>query len=264
MSKKRQNSIFVARPLVGKTTAQMTTLSYDYPRDYVVAPHYHNEDQLLFASKGVMTIRTAQGIWIVPPNKAVWIPGSEVHAIEMGSTVLMRTLYFSPHVAKTISKKCFIANVSPLFRELILHSCTKKLWVKHSPKDRRIIEMLIDQLSEAPIAPLQLPQPTDERALRIVETLNKNPADQRTLTSLCQGSGASIRTIERIFLEGTGLTFGRWRQQMRVLHAMRLLASGGKVTTAALDSGYNSPSAFIAVFKKSLGQTPSQYMANEK
>jgi len=257
MSKKRQTPLFNAQ---GIPSAQLTTLSHTFNDRHAVAQHFHHQGQLVFASQGVMTIRTAHGIWVVPPLRAVWIPCDEIHSIVMSGSVLMRTLYFIPRLAKSVSKKCFVLNVSPLFRELILHACAKSAWKTRIAKEKRIIELLLDQLASAPAIPLQLPQPSDARAGRVVDILIADPSDSRTLGELCKHAGGSKRTIERAFLEGTGMTFGKWRQQLRLLHSMRLLASGEKVITAALESGYNSPSAFISVFKKALGHTPNQYL----
>ena len=122
-----------------------------------------------------------------------------------------------------------------------------------------LINVILDQLKAIQTVPLQLPTPSDPRALRITETLLADPADHRPLTELCKASGASRRTVERLFLEDVGLTFGKWRQQLRLMEAMRLLAEGAKVTHAALESGYSTPSAFINMFRKTLGTTPACY-----
>jgi AraC-like DNA-binding protein len=97
------------------------------------------------------------------------------------------------------------------------------------------------------------------RAMRVAEMLLESPGDSRSLADVCRKCGASKRTLERLFLEETQLTLGRWRQQARLLHAIKLIAGGEKITTAALDAGYNSPSAFITMFKRLLGSTPARY-----
>ena len=257
MSKKRQSPIFNPQ---GRPSCQLTTFSYDFADGYFVDEHFHHEDQLVFASRGVMTIRTRHGIWVVPPLRAVWIPGEEVHSIAMSGAVLMRTLYFAPKIATSMSRKCFVMNVSALFRELILHACTKVGWKKRIAEDQRIIDVILDQLRFATAIPLQLPRPKDSRALHVVDLLVNDPSDQRTLKDLCKEAGGSKRTVERAFLEDTGMTFGKWRQQIRLFHGMRLLASGEKVAVAALESGYSSQSAFISVFKKALGAPPNQFL----
>src|ERR1700722_12630666 len=110
MSRKRHDVLFDPQ---GHAGAQMTTLSYDYVSGHEVPEHFHNEDQFVFACKGVMTIRTSSGIWVVPSQRAVWIPGRVAHSIKMSGNVSMRTLYFAPNFAKSIAKKCFVINVSP-------------------------------------------------------------------------------------------------------------------------------------------------------
>jgi AraC-like DNA-binding protein len=257
MSKKRQNVIFDPQ---GHPQSELTTLSYDYKDGHVVPAHFHNEDQLVFASKGVMTIRTNQGIWVVPPLRAVWIPGKIVHSITMSGIVSMRTLYFVPQFIRGLPRTCLVLNISPLLRELILYACQSSKHSMKNVKETHLIEMISDQLKDSNSVPLQLPMPNDPRAKRVASHLIADPSDQRSLEELCLESGGSKRTIERIFQEETKLTFGKWRQQLRLLHSIQKLASGEKVTTVAFDAGYNSTSAFISVFRKSLGITPGQYM----
>jgi AraC-like DNA-binding protein/quercetin dioxygenase-like cupin family protein len=244
----------------GRPCAQVATLSYEF-RDpgHIIPEHFHPEDQLVFASKGVMTVRTKQGLWVVPPLRAVWIPAGTPHSVAMSGPVSMRTLYLLPRLVRTLPQKCFVMNVSSLLRELILHACRFPKLNKTVPVQRRIMEIIVDQLEAAHSIPLQLPHPTDSRAMRVAQRLLAGPGEQWTLETLCEDCGASKRTIERLFLAETGLTFTRWRQQLRLLHAMQLLASGEKVSGAALDAGYSSPSAFISMFKRQLGTTPIRY-----
>ena len=151
-------------------------------------------------------------------------------------------------------------NVSSLLKELILHACTFPKLHKRNPAERRIVEIIIDQLKAVESIPLQLPHPLDSRAKRVVKTLLAEPGDERTLEKLCEDCGASKRTIQRLFLDETKMTFNKWRQQLRLLHGMQRLAAGEKVTAAALEAGYNSTSAFISMFRKQLGTTPTRYL----
>ena len=88
-----------------------------------------------------------------------------------------------------------------------------------------------------------------------------SPGGKSSKNLVCGDCGASKRTIQRLFLNDTKMTFAKWRQQLRLIHAMQLLGSGTKVTTAALESGYGSTSAFISMFRKQLGTTPTRYWA---
>jgi AraC-like DNA-binding protein len=256
----RCQSILVSKN--GRPLGEIASVSADLPHGHLIPEHSHPEDQLLFASKGVMTLRTMQGVWVVPPMRAVWIPANTPHTVSISGQVSMRTLYLSPKLCRAFPPKCFVMNVSPLLKELILHACKFSRLGKRVATERRIVEILVDQLKAVDCVPLQLPHPADFRAMRVAKTLFTNPADQRTLEKLCKDSGASKRTIQRLFLNDTKMTFAKWRQQLRLLHAMQLLGRGEKVTAAALESGYGSTSAFIAMFRKQLGTTPTRYREN--
>jgi AraC-like DNA-binding protein len=133
----------------------------------------------------------------------------------------------------------------------------------NDPPRARLIGVLLDQLSHLQTIPLQLPWPTDERARRAADWLRTHPNDPGVNKFVAKQVGLSVRTMERLFQKETGMTFGKWRQQLRLLHAMRQLAKGRNVTAVALDVGYESASAFIAMFKRTLGVTPHRYFESE-
>ena len=142
----------------GRELAQAATLSLEFADGYLVPEHFHPEDQLVFASKGVMTVRTAQGIWVVPPLRAVWIPAKTPHSVAMSGAVSMRTIYLAPRRTSALGTKCFVMNVSPLLRELILHACQFQRLKYSEPVQKRIIEIISDQMKAAHSIALQLPQ----------------------------------------------------------------------------------------------------------
>jgi AraC-like DNA-binding protein len=249
----------ILRDRRGRLTAQIASVSAELPSGRIIPVHFHPEDQLIFASRGVMTVSTVQGIWVVPPMRAVWIPANTPHSVRMCGPVSMRTLYFLPGLVRAFPARCLVLNVSPLLKELILHACAFARLNRKVAPHRRVIAVLVDQLKAAGSVPLQLPYPTDLRGMRVARALETHPAEHASLDRLSRNSGASKRTIERIFLMETKMSFRQWRQQSRLLHAMQLLAAGEKVTGAALDAGYSSPSAFISMFKKQLGATPARY-----
>jgi AraC-like DNA-binding protein len=209
-----------------------------------------------------MTVRTHDGTWVVPPHRAVWIPAAVPHSITMSGTVAMRTLYLTSRLARVLPRGCCVVNVSPLLKELILHACARASLTKTTKWQSHLIDVIIDQLDAVQMVPLQLPNPSDPRALRVAAVLLADPSDRRALTHICKSTGAGTRTVERLFQEDVGMTFGKWRQQLRLMQAMRLLAEGAKVTHAALESGYSTPSAFISMFKRTLGTTPGLYFKN--
>jgi AraC-like DNA-binding protein len=177
----------------------------------------------------------------------------------MSGSVAMRTLYLKSGLAKELPSDCCVINVSALLKELILYACTLRALRKRVKWQEHLIAVILHQLETVQLVPLQLPHLADPRLVRIAQIFMVDPSDQRTLTELCRVSGASKRSLERLFLQEIGMTFGKWRQQLRLMHAMRLLAEGAKVTHAALESGYSTASAFISMFRKALGTTPTSY-----
>lgn len=206
-----------------------------------------------------MTVRTRDGTWVVPPQRAVWIPARVPHRITTSGTVAMRTLYFKPRLAEKLPRDCCVIGIFSLLRELVLHVCALRTLKKTIKWQGHLIAALLYQLEAVPTVPLQLPHLADPRLVRIAEVFTKDPGDERTLAQLCRVGGASKRSIERLFQQEVGMTFGKWRQQLRLMQGLRLLAEGAKVTHAALESGYGTPSAFISMFRKALGVTPSSY-----
>ena len=190
-----------------------------------------------------MWVHTAQGEWVVPPNRAVWVPAGVEHSIEMTGTVLVQTIYLAAGVSVELPERCCAVNVAPLLRELIIHIIALGTLDRSVPVKARLIAFLIDQLSALPTIPLQLPLPSDERAKRAVAWMRAHPDDSGALKQMAKRVSASVRTLERLFQKETGMTFGKWRQQLRLLHALRLLAAGRPVTAVGLEVGYDSPSA---------------------
>jgi AraC-like DNA-binding protein len=240
----------------------VSTLTYDFSPGHVVPEHFHHEDQLVYACRGVMTVRTRDGTWVVPPQRAVWIPGRIPHSIVMSGSVSMRTLYLKPRLVRCLPRSCRVVNVSPLLKELILHACQFPVLRRRVRAQARLVDIIVDQLETVQAIPLQLPSPSDPRAVRVAEVLSHDPSDARSLERICRTAGAGKRTIERLFQLETHMTLGDWRQQLRLLRSMRLLAEGEKITRVAMEAGYSTPSAFIAMFKRILGTTPGRYFQN--
>jgi AraC-like DNA-binding protein len=202
---------------LGDSHSHITTLTRDYDAGHVIPLHFHDRDQLVYASRGVMTVRTSDGTWVVPTYRAVWIPAAVLRTITMSGTVAMRTLYLKPRLARAMPRDCCVVNVRPLLRELILHACAFAALKKTILWQRHLIDVIIDQLETIQMVPLQLPNPSDPRALRIAQALLTDPSESRPLQQLCKVAGAGKRTVERLFLDDVGITFGKWRQQLRLM-----------------------------------------------
>ncbi|MCU1264341.1 MAG: AraC-type DNA-binding protein [Acidobacteria bacterium] len=237
------------------------SLASGYPTGFVIDSHAHVWHQLVYATRGVMTVNTADSSWVVPSHRAVWVPAGVEHEIEMVGTVSLRTLYVRASLSSALPKQCCVVNVSPLLRELILRTIQIGMLDRKVPAQKRMTGVILDQLETLRTVPLRLPMPCDARALRVVELVRASPSETHSLDHIAREIGAGKRTIERLFLAETEMSFGKWRQQLRMLHALRLLAAGESVTTVAFAVGYDSTSAFISAFKTTLGTTPGRYYA---
>src|SRR3954447_11934133 len=242
-----------------KLPSPVTALAYDLTHGHAIPEHVHPEDQLVYASRGVMRVRTATGIWVVPPQRAVWIPARIPHSIVKSGAVSMRTIYLRARLVKQLPRVCCVVNVSPLLQQLIVHLCSYQQLSRKSRIQAHLIDVLVDQLEALKSIPLQLPMPFDIRAARVASALQQGLECSISISALCKLAGASRRTIERLFQTETKLSLGRWRQQLRLQHTLELLASGQKIESVAMEAGYSTASAFIAMFKKALGTTPRRY-----
>ena len=247
-------------PLVPHTLARpLEGLAAEYAPGDAIPRHQHPFAQLLFASSGVMTVTTDHGSWVVPPERAVWVPAREIHAIRMTGRVSMRTIYLGEALGPLAGGACCVVQVSALLRESILRAVEFAQPYREDGPEARLVAVIADEIRAAATAPLHLPLPQDPRARRVADALRAHPGDPRTLAAWARTAGASQRTLERLFERETRLPFAAWRQQARLLRGLELLASGESVTSVALELGYETPSAFIAMFRRALGTTPGRY-----
>lgn len=254
MSKKRQ-------PLDFEEGIEIRSLASGFSDGFVIDTHSHDWHQLVYSTHGVMIVNTEGSSWVVPSHRALWVPAGVAHEVEMVGAVSLRTLYVRTGSSRALPGQCCVVNVSPLLRELIQHTIKAGMLNRFVASEKRMVGVILDQLETLRTVPLNLPMPHDARAVRVAELVQANPAENRSLDQLSHRTGASKRTIERLFRSETDMTFGKWRQQLRLLHALKLLASGESVTAAALEVGYDSTSAFIYAFKTALGTTPGRYYA---
>ncbi|WP_085620169.1 AraC family transcriptional regulator [Thalassospira alkalitolerans] len=231
----------------------------DMPAGYYVTTHSHDWNQLLYALDGTMTVVTEAGMWIVPPQRAVWVPPHVEHAVTCTGFTRARHLYIGRDVAVDLPDRCMVLEVSPLLRELIRAATKIPIEYDEDGAEGRLIRVMLDQLKAPKNDNLHLPAPKDPRLARICEQLQADPADNRTLDEWSRACGASSRTLARLFQRETGMPFRDWRQKLRLLYALEKLAHDRPVTEVALDLGYESTSAFIAMFRKATGKTPGSY-----
>ncbi len=232
-----------------------------YPDGLRLDQHDHPWGQLAFCNSGVMRVESERAAWLAPPTRAIWLPARVAHAIVMRGEVATRFLYLSPELAAPLPAAPVVVEVTPLLRELILYILNLRMLHSGRPAEERIARLLVDLLAEARRVDLALPLPGDRRALALARRLQDAPGETAPLAELARAAGASLRTLQRRFPAETGLTLEAWRQKARLIAAVARLSQGAPVAVAAADCGYESPSAFIAAFKRQLGVTPGRYRA---
>lgn len=230
-------------------------MPFTYDEGHATGSHAHDEHQLVYAGHGVLSLETSGSRWILPAQRAAWIPAGVQHNVCAESAATMAALYVED-LGPPARDGVAVFDVSPLLRQLILHLVEVPTG---GDERRRLEQVTLDQLAAAPRAPLQLPRLVDPRLRAIAELLERDPRDSRTLRMFGEVVGASERTLQRLFINETGVTFGHWRTRLRLQHGLIWLGRGENVTTAATRSGYDQPSAFIAAFKATFGTTPGRY-----
>ncbi|WP_454709664.1 AraC family transcriptional regulator [Cupriavidus nantongensis] len=237
----------------------VTAMAADYLPGHVTQPHQHPHAQLIHAVHGVMVVATAEGQWIVPPTRGMWMPGGTTHWIRMVGRVQMRTAYIRPDAAPDLPQRCTVLGITPLLRELILAAVEIALPYAHDTRDARLMRLLLDEVMLVPSLPLHLPRPADASLRQICDAIAAAPDTALTLADWGARLALDPKTIQRRFARETGMTFGQWRQQARLLAALEKLAAGSKVVDVALDLGYDSPSAFATMFRRQFGVPPSAF-----
>ncbi len=258
-----RNSQIVAEPHPGDlddAARPVVALAGDHPGPHKIPPHRHLRAQLLYASTGVMTVSTAEGTWVVPPHQGVWVPPGVVHEVTSPGPMTMRSLYLHPSATAGLPTSCCVVTIPLLLRELILHAVTLSFDYPPQGAEARLMAVIPDQLRALRPEPLHLPMPADRRLRVVADGLLRNPADGQTVKDWARRAGASERTLARLFRRETGMTFGAWRQRLRLLAAISRLAEGRPVTSVAFELGYDSPSAFVAMFRRELGRPPGRYL----
>lgn len=231
------------------------TSASDHPAGGSIAPHTHDWHQLIHVRSGLMTVRTALGSWIAPPAWAIWVPAGVSHGLRFAGASALRTLYvrpsWSPGGLRSLA-------VSPLLRELLARTAEAGMLDGRDPVEAALATLIASELAagEARRPPLTLAEPSSPAAVSAAALLSTS--DLGT-AAVARAVGLGVRTLERRFLDETGLTLGRWRRHRLLLRGLESIAAGTTVQAAAATAGYRSPSAFIAAFRAAFHETPARY-----
>ena len=230
----------------------------------------------MYAARGVLSVHTERGTSIVPANRVAWTPAGFTHYHRAHSETDMRILFLPPSLARLAPGHPAVFMVSGLAREILLTLTGPRNYDRAAHDydsaartyDRaglaRLRRVLVDELHEAHEQPLQLPEPRDDRLQAVAEMLYKQPGDNTSLAELGQAIGASGRTLSRLFHNELGMTFYEWRTQLRIYHALVLLADGHDTTHVAHACRWANPSSFIAAFTSIIGTTPGRHRTSHQ
>ena len=249
-------------PVQGDSSRAIVTRSArPTPNGHHIKPHWHARAQFIFAVAGTMRVRTPRRAWIVPPSRALWVPAHTVHEIQMYGVVEMRSLYVNDARGAGMPSSCVVLNVTPLLRELVVRAVA--LPVRYDEEgDDGLLMRLLDGGDPAPAAVRARPAAAGEPGpdASFASAYSPTCPTRRPCGIDASDMNTSTRTLYRRFLRETGITFARWKQQARLLESIRRLAEGAPVTTVAMDLGYESPSAFSTMFRRSLGIAPRAFL----
>ncbi|GAA4219392.1 helix-turn-helix transcriptional regulator [Actinocatenispora rupis] len=235
-----------------------------WPSGQASALHSHRRGHLVYAARGVLSLRTERGTSIVPANRVAWIPAGFGHRHRAYGHTDMRIVFLAAPAARLLPARPVVFTASDLARELLL----TLTGAPHDDPDApghdsaasaRLRRVLVDQLREASEQPLHLPEPRDDRLRALARLLYADPGDTRPLADLGRTVGSSSRTLSRLLRDELGMTFYEWRTQVRIHHALVLLAEGHDTTRVAHACGWANPSGFITAFTGVVGTTPGRY-----
>lgn len=244
------------------------------PRDVVVIErafaagsryptHHHQRGQLAFAQQGAISVMTRFGHWLVPPGRAVWVPAGVEHEMQMLGPVVMLNTFVSVNAADRagLATHCQVCAVSPLLNQLLLQAVELPLEYPMEGRSHHLMGLLLTEISMATVLPLHALLPLHKGLAALCRSVLAAPTLQMDTDAMAARMAMSRSTFTRFFRKETGISYMQWRQQACLLAAIRRLEAGQSVTSVALELGYNSPSAFTALFRKTLGVSPQAYVS---
>ena len=225
--------------------------------------HMHRESQLVYAARGTMQVTTPKGRWLVPPDRAVWVPALLEHSIDVLADIQMRTLYFDlawlgrEARAHDLDAE-FVVRVSPLLHQAILALFDAG---NAAERTRLLLKLVMLELDRAEDSATFIPLPHEPRCRRAADIVLGDPTAAHEIETLARAVGTSARTLSRLFSSETQLSFKSWCQRARIAGAIERLAMEANVSVKQLaaDLGYASVPAFSHAFRQVTGKTPTEF-----
>ncbi len=211
--------------------------------------------------RGELMCEASGAWWIVPPGSALWVPGDVEHRIRAAAPLEGYNVFLDPGVAHHLPADCCAVSVTPLFREVVYRLAAHPRFEPDAPCGH-LVAVLLDELATVAIDKHRLPMPTDPRLQKLVTMMTASPGDGADMKTWAMRIGVSERTLNRLLVKETGLSFGRWRQQLHIILAIQGMSRGASVQSIASSLGYENASSFVLMFRKALGKAPAKYMAD--
>lgn len=234
--------------------------SENYPHAHVEDWHSHDRIQLIHTLSGVIRVQTHEGIWITPPGRGVWIPAHKPHALLSSGDVKARGIFIETSAQIHLSSECRVVAIPALLRELMSSAMQIKTAIQPNSRDERLLQLILDEVRVLPALAFNLPDPQNPRLQSLCQQIKDNLSFNWNLEDTAEQLHISSKTLARHFQKETGLHFSHWVRQAKLMQAMIDLALNKPVLNVALDLGYDSPSAFSAMFKRETSMTPSDYL----
>ncbi|WP_269504391.1 AraC family transcriptional regulator [Burkholderia sp. IMCC1007] len=226
--------------------------------------HHHVRGQLFCVETGLIQLNTSHGAWLLPPCRAGWIPPDVPHEVRVSGALSGWTLFMAPAFCVDLPATPCVVAISEVLRALAQRTTEWDKRATLTPDQARIATVIQDEIRRAPHEALHVPMPSDPRVVRVARAVVADPGNPRTLDDWASFGAMSSRTLRRLTLAETGLSFGRWRQQVKLMHGLDMLARGISVAEISDVLGYASPSNFIAMFRKVLGDSPARYFSTNR
>ncbi|OBH81975.1 helix-turn-helix transcriptional regulator [Mycobacterium sp. E2989] len=239
------------------------TSSQALPPGARIARHRHPLHQIVYPSSGAVSVTTPAGTWITPANRAIWIPAGCWHEHKFHGPTQFHGVALDPRRYRRGPAAPAVLAVTPLMRELII-ACSQTDGTD-TDEHHRMLAVLQDQLRATGAGePLWIPTPVDARLREACALIADNLAAPLTLPQIGHRIGVSQRTLSRLFGDELAMTFPQWRTQLRLQHALVLLAERHDVTSVAAECGWATTSAFIDTYRRAFGHTPGRLAARAR
>ncbi|MGG7445078.1 AraC family transcriptional regulator [Kosakonia oryzendophytica] len=229
----------------------------------VYLPRRQPWGKLGFAENSVMEFTVEGKSFLSPPGYATWIPAGALHCCNNHRQVKFYSVYLDPEYCIGLPESSCTLKLSPLIRAIFTDFSSRSVAVPETDEDKRLALVLIDQLNKSPRCDSFLPVSDDDFIIQLTLGIRSNPGDRKSLSDWAALMNTTEKTLSRRFQSQIGMTYNEWRQRMKLVASLSMLEQGMPVHQISTELNYSSPSAFIAMFRRLTGDSPSKVARNK-